>query len=129
MTTQQQIADLYARYPQPRSFSEEVEAHAWHGFVLNLPDLVMLARPVDIFDPKERWRDPHHIWTREQQNCWFITLYCGVSQNNPCNYAPYRLPYVAWSRRNRPLRIYETSKLLTRCDSLTTPKTPLPPPA
>jgi hypothetical protein len=118
MTIHQQIEDLYARFPQPRSFAEEVEAHAWHGFVLNLPDLVMLARPVDIFDPQERWRDPHYIWTRERQNCWFITLYCGISQNNPCNYAPYALDFAAWSRRGKPLRVYPTEKLRTICDTL-----------
>ena len=119
-----QILDLYRRYPQPRSFSEEVELTAWNGVVINTEDFFMLARPVDIYDPQERWRDAFPIYHRLCQNCWLITIYCGISQNNPCNFAPYTLPYIAWSRRDRPLRIYETSKLLPRCDSLITPKTP-----
>ena len=123
-----QILDLYRRYPQPRSFAEEVELTAWNGVVINTEEFFMLARPVDIHDPQERWRDPVYFYHRLRQNCWFITIYCGISQNNPCNFAPYPLPYVAWSRRDRPLRIYETSKLHTRCDSLTTKKTPFSPP-
>ncbi len=118
-----QILDLYRRHPQPRSFTEEVELTAWNGVVINTEDFFMLARPVDIYDPEERWRDAAHAYHRLRQNCWLITIYCGISQNNPCNFAPYTLPYIAWSRRNSPLRIYETSKLHSRCDSLTTPKT------
>jgi len=119
MTIQQEIARLYSLHPQPRTFSEEVEAHSWNGFVLNLPTLVMLARPVDIYDAQERWRDPCHIWTRDEQNCWFITLYCGISQNNPCNYAPYELPFAAWSRRGKPLRVHKTATLKRLCASMT----------
>jgi len=111
-----QILDLYRRYPQPRSFSEEVELTAWNGVVVNTEDFFLLARPVDIHDPEERWRDAAHTYHRLCQNCWLITIYCGISQNNPCNFAPYILPFIAWSRRDRPLRIYETSKLQTRCD-------------
>jgi hypothetical protein len=118
-----QILDLYRRYPQPRSWGEEVELTAWNGVVINTHDFFMLARPVDIHDPDEGWRDAAHAYHRSCQNCWLITIYCGISQNNPCKFAPYTLPYIAWSRRDRPLRIYETSKLLPRCDSLTTPKT------
>jgi hypothetical protein len=119
-----QILDLYRRYPQPRSFAEEVELTAWNGVVINTEDFFMLARPVDIYDPEERWRDVAYAYHMLFQNCWLITIYCGISQNNPCNFAPYTLPFIAWSRRDRPLRIYETSKLLPRCDSLTTKKTP-----
>ena len=124
-----QILNLYRRYPQPRSFSEEVELTAWNGVVVNTEDFFMLARPVDIHDPEERWRDAAHTYHRLCQNCWLITIYCGISQNNPCNFAPYQLPYIAWSRRDRPLRVYSTSKLLPRCDSLTIPKTPSSHPA
>jgi hypothetical protein len=119
-----QILDLYRRYPQSRSFAEEVELTAWNGVVINTEDFFMLARPVDIHDPQERWRDAAHTYNRLCQNCWLITIYCGISQNNPCHFAPYTLPLVAWSRRNRPLRIYETSKIQPRCDSLTTLSTP-----
>lgn len=119
-----QILDLYRRYPQPRTFAEEVELTAWNGVVINTEDFFMLARPVDVFDPEERWRDAAHIYNRECQNCWLITIYCGISQNNPCNFAPYPLPFVAWSRRDRPIRIYETSKIYHKCDSLTTLSTP-----
>ena len=124
-----QILNLYRRYPQPRSFAEEVELTAWNGVVINTEDFFMLARPVDIHDPEERWRDAAHTYHRLCQNCWLITIYCGISQNNPCNFAPYHLPYIAWSRRDRPLRVYSTSKLLPRCDSLTIPKTPSSHPA
>jgi len=86
-----QIIDLYRRYPQPRSFAEEVELTAWNGVVINTEDFFMLARPVDIHDPEER--------------------------------------YIAWSRRDRPLRVYSTSKLHKRCDLLTIPKTPSSHPA
>lgn len=123
-----QIIDLYRRYPQPRTFSEEVELTAWNGVVINTEDFFMLARPVDIHDPEERWRDAAHTYHRLCQNCWLIAIYCGISQNNPCNFVPYTLPFIAWSRRDRPLRIYETSKLLPRCDSLTTKKIPFSPP-
>jgi hypothetical protein len=124
-----QILDLYRRYPQARSFAEEVELTAWNGVVINTHDFFMLARPVDIHDPDERWRDPAHAYHRLCQNCWLITIYCGISQNNPCNFAPYQLPYIAWSRRDRPLRVYSTSKLHKRCDLLTIPKTPSSHPA
>lgn len=119
-----QIAKLYRLYPQPRSFAEEVELTAWNGVVINTHNFFMLARPVDIHDSEERWRDAAHTYHRLCQNCWLITIYCGISQNNPCHFAPYPLPLVAWSRRNRPLRIYETSKIQPRCDSLTTKPTP-----
>ena len=118
-----QILDLYRRYPQTRSFAEEVELTAWNnGVVVNTEDFFMLARPVDIHDPEERWRDPAHIYHMLCQNCWLITIYCGISQNNPCNFAPYELPLIAWSRRDRLLRVYETTKLRSRCDLLTTKK-------
>ena len=119
-----QILNLYRRYPQTRSFAEEVELTAWNGVVINTHDFFMLARPVDVHDPDERWRDAAYTYNRLRQNCWLITIYCGIIQNNPCHFVPYTLPLIAWSRRNRPLRIYETSKIKPRCDSLTTNSTP-----
>jgi hypothetical protein len=127
-----QILDLYRRYPQPRSFAEEVELTAWNGVVINTEDFFMLARPVDIHDPEERWRDAAHTYHRLCQNCWLITIYCGISQNNPCNFAPMQLPFVAWSRRDGRVRVYPTEKIRQRCDTFlhaTTNSTASSPPA
>ena len=118
-----QVAELYRRYPQPRSFAEDVELHAWHGVAIVLPHFIMLARPVDIHDPEERWRDPAHRYNILWCDCWFIHTYCGISQNNPCNYAPMELPWIAWSRRDRPPRIYPTAKLQRKCEFLIPSKT------
>ena len=118
-----QVAELYRRYPQPRSFAEDVELHAWNGVAIVLPHFIMLARPVDIHDPEERWRDPAHRYNILGCDCWFIHTYCGISQNNPCNYAPMELPYIAWSRRDRPPKIYPTAKLQRKCEFLIPSKT------
>jgi len=118
MNALDKAADLYRRYPQPRSFAEDVELHAWNGVAIVLPEFVMLARPVDIHDPEERWDDPSHRYHPLWWNCWFIHLFCGISQNNPCNFAPVRLPWIAWSRRDGRVRVYETLKLQRKCESL-----------
>lgn len=115
-----QILNLYRLYPQTRSFAEEVGLTAWNGLVINTECFFMLARPVDIHDPAERWRNASYIYDRERQNCWFISIYGGISQKNPFSFLPYALPLVAWSRRNRPLRIYEALKTQKRCVLLTT---------
>ena len=115
-----QILNLYRLYPQTRSLAEEVGLTAWNGLVINTEELFFLARPVDVHDPEERWRDASYIYDRSRQNCWFVSIYGGISQNNPFRLFPYALPLVAWSRRNRPLRIYEALKTQKRCVLLTT---------
>jgi len=115
-----QILNLYRRYPQTRSFAEEVGLTAWNGVVVNTEDFFLLTRPVDIYDPEERWRDASYTYNRSRQNCWFVTIYGGISQKNPFSFVPYALPLVAWSRRDNPARIYEAVKIQKRCDLLTT---------
>ncbi len=106
-----QVSELYRRYPQPRTFAEDIEIHANHGIAIVLPDFVMLARPVDIFDPQEKFYDLTYRYQIEEWNCWYVWMYCGISRNNPCYMVPRKLPYWAWCNRGRPLKIFPTEKL------------------
>ena len=106
-----QVAELYRRYPQPRSFAEDVELHAWHGVAIVLPHFIMLARPVDIFDKSERFYDLEFKYPIEESNCWYVWIYAGISQNNPCHMVPKILPFWAWARRGKPYKVYKTENL------------------
>ena len=37
MNALDKVAELYRRYPQPRTFAEDVELNAWHGVAIVLP--------------------------------------------------------------------------------------------
>ena len=119
MNALDKVAELYRRYPQPRTFAEDVELHAWHGVAIVLPGFVMLARPVDIHDPDIRWHDPAHRYNPLCWDCWFVHVFCGISQNNPCNFVPIELPWIAWARRDGAVRVYPTQKLIHKCEFLT----------
>jgi hypothetical protein len=112
---EQQVIEFYKRYPQPRSFADEVHLSAWNGVIINTENFFMLARPVDIHDPEERWRDPGYRCPIVAQNCWYIVMCCGDIERNPCEYAPYKLPLVAWSRRDRRIKTYDFDKAQQKC--------------
>ena len=108
---ERQILDLYRRYPQPRTFAEDVELHAHNGVAIVVPNFVMLVRPVNIFDQETKYIDLNHRYKIDDCNCWYVWLYAGISQNNPCNMVPLNLPYWAWSRRGNPPKVYQTQKI------------------
>jgi hypothetical protein len=112
---EKQVIEFYQRYPQPRTFAEEVHLNAWNGVIVNAEDFFIMGRPVDIHDPDERWRDPGYRYPREVQNCWFIVMCCGEIPRSPCDFAPYKLPLVAWSRRNKKIKIYDFDDAQKKC--------------
>ena len=76
------VEGLYARYPQGRTFREDVEAHLRNGYVFNTPECFLMGRAVDRHAAAERVDDPWRAFARGEQNCWLVyaAARCGGAQ-------------------------------------------------
>lgn len=108
-----QVEELYNSNPQPRGFTEDLEAHLQTGIVLSLPDCFVMARPVDLGAPIELIGDPFYGFSTEESNAWYVWAFVG-KVNSCLQVMPFHLKYVAFARNNGPLRYYDSEKLLRR---------------
>jgi hypothetical protein len=102
------VRKLYDRFPQPRTFAEDFEAHLQHGFVFSKPDCFLMARPVCKDAPHDFLADPWHQF--DNPDCWLIWAAAGssaVSVRTFClTMQPFPLTWVAWARRTGPLKFH-----------------------
>ena len=113
-----QIAALYKRYPQPRTFEEDLTAHISTGYVHITPDTFLMGRGINRQAPPDLIANPWHTFPIDQQDTWLVFAYSGYSRNFLA-FLPYPLKWVAWQRRGRPLRFHELSKIQAKCASTT----------
>jgi hypothetical protein len=106
VTPRERIAELYLRYPQTRTFEEDIRLHRVTGYVLDHPDIFLMGRPVRREAPMEAIICPHVSFSRSQADSWFIWAMSG-KLSLVWETAPYELPYVGWIRRNRRIRWYD----------------------
>lgn len=103
------IRDLYARFPQPRTFEEDLAAHLQTGVVVSTPLHFLMARavvrsapgvedPWQAFDIPDTWL----IWAASGPSAVSVKTFCLTMQ-------PFPLRWVAWARRKGPL-IYHRIK-------------------
>ena len=111
MTPRQRVADLYERFPQPRSFEEDERLHRVTGYVIENEDVFLMGRPVRHDVPVEAIQCPHVAFAREEQDAWFIWIFAGEIKLM-LELAPYPLPLVGWSRRNGRVRWYRCEDAL-----------------
>ena len=113
-----QIAALYDRYPQPRTFEEDISAHITTGYVISTPEYFLMGRAVNKHAAPHLIADPWYPFPREQHDTWLVFSYSGYSRNF-FSFIPYPLKWVAWQRRGRSLRFHELSKIQAKCASTT----------
>jgi hypothetical protein len=112
MTPVEIAASLYQRYPQPRTFREDLEAHLIGGYVFSTPDCFLMARPVSSLASDEDVSDPWKAFEPYEQDAWMVWIAAGtmVSVKKHLTEPPYALPLTAWARKNR-LRFHRTDQL------------------
>ena len=108
-----QIAELYERFPQPRTFDEDIAAHISTGYVVSTPEFFIMGRAINRDASAEDIGNPWHPFPREHQNCWLVYAYAGYSQNF-LTFLPYSLSWVAFQRRGKPLKFYDSHTLFRR---------------
>ena len=113
-----QIAALYDRYPQPRTFDEDIAAHISTGYLISTPEYFLMGRAVSKHAASHLIADPWYAFPRDQQDTWLVYAYSGYSRNFLA-FIPYPLKWVAWQRRGRSLRFHELSKIKAKCASTT----------
>lgn len=102
---------FYVEHLPERSLEVDIICHEIGGVVVDEPDFFLLARGVDVYSRWELVVEPTVFFPRSVQNCWFIWARAG-RLDRILTAAPYYLPLTAWSRRNKPFRIYRTHDAL-----------------
>ena len=112
MTARAEMEKFYEEHLPDRSLGADIIMHKIGGVVVDEPDFFLLARGVDIHSRWEWITNPAVVFTRSGQNCWFIWARGGPNLMRMLTVAPYELPWTAWSRHNKPFRIYRTRDAL-----------------
>ena len=113
MTPFDQIADLYQRWPQPRSFEEDISAHIETGYVVSTPDFFIMGRAVNRGASLEFIADPWRRFARKEQDAWLVYAFAGSSRNF-LSFIPYLLRWIGFQRRNHHLKWHDSDKLFQR---------------
>lgn len=113
MSPRQQIANLYWKHPQDRTFDTDEHLHRVTGHVIEGDGYFLMGRGVDSTYDVEFILNPAVSFPRSRHDCWFIWAYCGPI-DLIYDLQPYVLPKIAWVRRNGALRIYETEEFQRR---------------
>ena len=111
--------DLYLKYPQPRTFAEDVALYEAAGYVWDTPEVFLMARPVWKDAPDEVIKCSHVRFHDSCVNAWFLFAFVGDLRAT-ITIAPYQLAWVGWSRRMSPIRWHRMGCILDRIDRLTT---------
>ena len=103
MSPRQQIANLYWRYPQPRTFDTDERLYRISGHVIETEDVFIMGKGVKLDAPVEMILSPHVSFPRSQHNAWFLFAMAG-NLLSMYDAMPYHLPYVGWARRDGPVK-------------------------
>jgi hypothetical protein len=107
MTPIEEAQAVYRREWCERGFWDDVRDYTRYGYIISLPNIFILGRPVKSGWSSEMILDPANRTT--EPDCWHIALYAG-DLSKAFDFLPYYLPFVSFERRNR-LKIYATSTL------------------
>lgn len=99
----------HGRSNPARTFLEDLTLHLRHGYVVSIPGMFLMGRPVCKDAPYEQLTDITHRF--ESPDCWFVWLAAGPHPSVIVQCMPFHLPYVMWERNNRP-RVYSTHRLI-----------------
>jgi hypothetical protein len=106
VTPREKAARLYHLWHQPRDFEADVLIHQTTGYVIETASEFLMGRPVDHQAPEEFIKSPRVIFGKTVADAWFIWIFVGDLRMVE-KLAPYPLPWVGWSRRNRSIRWYD----------------------
>ena len=112
MTAREEMDAFYEEHLPDRSLGADIIVHRIGGVVVEEPDFFLLARGVDLQAPWEHIVNPAVFFPRSRQNCWYIWARGGSSLERMLTVAPYDLPWTAWSRHNKPFKVYRTRDAL-----------------
>ena len=113
----EKVRALYWRFPQPRSFEEDVRLHRVTGYVIETDQVFLMGRPVRHDVPVEAIRCPHVSFARAECDAWFIWAFAGEFKEI-LSLAPYPLPLVGWARRNGLIRWYRYAEAFRKVSGL-----------
>lgn len=97
------IAQLYEKFPQPRTFEEDEEQYRLCGHVIETPDVFIMGKGVDIEADPEAIASPYVAFPKHRHNGWFLHAMAG-NLLSMYDAMPYYLPYVGWARRYGPVK-------------------------
>lgn len=122
MTPIEEILALYTQYPQPQTFEEDLAAYLRTGYVFSTPEVFLMGRAIDKNSTAELIANPWHAFPREEQNCWLVFAASRIESNifkskQFLQFVPYYLSWLAFQRRGKALKFYETPKLISKCTS------------
>jgi hypothetical protein len=100
-----------------RDFTHDLAVYLSLGFVYSGADAFIMARPIER-SQLQWWNDWHY--TPNKPDTWFVFLAAG--EGNLARFqqlAPYKLPYIAWHRReNRKPHVYDWTKFERKLNGL-----------
>lgn len=106
MTALQKIRAMYRRHLPECNLSDDIDAYLEVGLVVSTPKFFLMARAIERDNP-QAW---DHWAAYDNPDTWLIWAAAGpaaVSVKTFCLQAqPYPLKYVAWARRDGPLKFY-----------------------
>jgi hypothetical protein len=102
-----EIAKLYQKFPQPRTFEEDEAQYRICGHVIETSEVFIMGKAVSTEADSEAIASPYVAFPKHRQNAWFLHAMAG---NLLAMYEamPYHLPYVGWARRNGPVKWHYT---------------------
>lgn len=92
---------VYEREPCRRTFLEDFEAHLECGYVLSVPEVFVMARPVWTGADMAQILDPWQNQWPTLPNAWWIWLMAG-DMAVALRHLPHDLPWIGWERDNVP---------------------------
>ena len=111
MSPFESIKKLYRRFPQPRSFAQDLASYVQNGHVIiNTPEIFIMGRACVRDHPEVT--NPWHRF--DHPDCWYVqaaALAPGVSQDIFLTVIPYPLMWVCFGRNDGPLRYYKFSRI------------------
>ena len=97
MTPYAKALELYRG--DTRRFTDELELHFLHGYVVATPEAFAMARPIRAdWDDPARVADISQVEPLASANCWFIWLLAG-DLLAVVRWLPVELPLIGFSRQ------------------------------
>ena len=120
MTTPYERAILvYQQEKCARPFEVDLALHLAHGYVIAMPDVFVMGRPVRRDAPVDEIHDPAK--TFDLPDCWWVWLAAG-NLARILDLEPFPLPYYGFERDNEP-RFYRREQLIRHVERKLHPKT------
>ena len=108
---------VYDREPSYCTFKDDLELHMINGYVISTPEILIMARPVDIRAKADIVQDPACHFPENEWNCWHVHLVAGKL---PLlfTFLPFRLPYGSFNKRGK-LKYYPLKQLMRTFNGFT----------